>query len=255
MLQSLLGSGSLSGIVDSLTGSFGLGSGGATKLLGFLTPTVLGGIARHFSGRAITPDSLRTLFSDQKSRIAHAVPAGYESASSAVKEGYGRVKESAKAMAESVPPRTRWLLPAVLGLALLALFFFLARPRTAPERPEIPDLTSRLGSDLQDTVGSVTGTLRGITDSGTAEAAVPKLQEAGKKLDEIRASAAQLPQPVRTKFDELLQSAVGGIKEQGERLTTIPGAGEKITPVLNDLMARFNTPVGSVPAEGKQEVR
>jgi hypothetical protein len=250
MLHSLLGSSGLSGVVDSITRSLGLGTGGATRLLGTLTPLVLGGIARHFSGRSVTPDSLTSFFRDQKSNIAQAMPSAVGGARDALKEGYGRVKETGKAMAESVQPAARWLLPAVLGLAALALIFVLYRSRpSGVEQPQILDQTSQLRAELHDVVGSTTDTLRSVTDPASAEAALPKLEAARKTMDEFRSAAAQLPPEARSKFDELLQSGVEGIKEQSERLATLPGVGDKIKPVLDDLMTRFSTPVGGAPAD------
>lgn len=256
LVQSLLGSGGLTGIVESLMGSFGIGAGGATKLLGFLTPTVLGGIARRLSGGPITPDSVSRFFSDQKREIAEAMPTGGTGSPLAGDEGLGPGMEPVRAPAAFGPPRGRWVLPVVLGIAVLVIAFLLGRSRPhMAGRAEPPDQVSRLGSDLQDTVQSMTGTLTTITDSATADAALPKLEEAKKKLDGIRASAAQLPAGARAKFDDLIQSYVGGIQEQSQRLASIPGAGEKVKPVLQDLMARLSTPLGAAPADGKDEVK
>ena len=51
MAESLLGSGGVSGVVDTLTRTYAISTGAANRLLGILTPTLLGAIARQFTGR------------------------------------------------------------------------------------------------------------------------------------------------------------------------------------------------------------
>jgi hypothetical protein len=246
MAESLLGIGGAGGIADALSRSFGISSGGASKLVGFLTPTVLGAIAHHFSGRTIDAQSLTSFFSDQKRKIVHGMPAGF-----------GRMKEPVRQFAGSAPPSGRWLLPAVLGLAAVAVAVFLMRTKTPPPaRPEAPpEAASRLGSEFQEATGSLTGTLSGITDEASAEAALPKIAEARGKLDEIRSSAALLPQEGRSTFDRLIQPPLAALQAQSQRVAAIPGAGEKLKPVLEDLLTRLNAPVGGAPVDRPQEVR
>jgi hypothetical protein len=256
MAESLLGPAGISPIVDSLTRSFGIGSFGAKKLVGFLTPVVLGGVVRQFSGRTVSPEALTSLFSQQKRNIAHAVPPGFAGAESPLHAGVDRMKDTVRAIASTGRSRSRWLLPAALGLAVVALVLLVSRPRPSsrPERTD-EDVAARLGNELNAAVDSVTGTLNGITDERTAEAALPKLAEARSKVDEIRATASVLPQESRTKLDQRAQSRLAALREQSTRVESIPGAGEKVQPVLDDLITRLSTPVGGAPADGQHEVR
>lgn len=252
----LLGSSGVSTIVHSLSRSFGIGSAVADRLLGFLTPTVLSGIARQFPGRSINAKSLASFFSDQRRNITQALPGEMAGAKAVVKEAAATPAESARATDPYAAPGMRLLLPIVLGLAAIAVAVLLMRPRSNPApRSETFDAATQLGSDLHTTVGSITGTLGGITDVASAEAAVPRLEEAKQALDEIRSRAAQLPEPQRAAFDQVVQQHLGALQEQTRRLESMPGAGEKIRPVLDDVMSLLSTPVATPPPERTQEVR
>jgi hypothetical protein len=246
--ESLLGMVGTSKLIHSLSGISGIASEGASKLLGFLTPTALGGIARQFSGKTLDAASLGSFFSDQKRNIAQALPTG--------PAGMGRVKGPAQEPAYySAPSAGRWLLPTVLGIAAIAMAILLMRPKTTPPpQLESPDAFTRLSRDFQDSIGSLTGTLKGVTDAASAEAALPKVSETRDRLDEIRASAAQLPPEGRAQFDRFVQPQLVALQEQQQRIASIPGGGEKVKPVLDDALSRWSAPVGT-PAERGQEVR
>jgi hypothetical protein len=252
--ESLLGSSAVSGILHPLSRSFGIGSGAAGRLLGFLTPVVLGGIARQFSGRTIDAGSVTFFFSEQKRNIDLALPAEISGAKAVAKEGVSRAATPAR-FAEPVVPSGRWLLPAVIGLAAVAIAVFLMRSKPTPTRLETPDAATRLDSDLRTTVGSLTNTLSGITDAASAEAAVPRIEEAKGKLDEIRSQAAELPKEGRAAFEQVIRQNLKTLEEQSRRLASIPGAEEKIKPALDEVLSRLSAPVGAPPAERGEQVR
>jgi len=146
------------------------------------------------------------------------------------------------------------MLPAVLALAAIALMVFATRPRQMVHESETPDESTRLSSDLRETVFSVTGALNGVRDGATADAALPKIEEAKGRVEDIRARAAQLTPEGKSKFDQLVQPSVRTLQEESQRVAAIPGAGEKIKPVLDDLISRMSSPIGGEPVEG-QEVK
>jgi hypothetical protein len=249
MAESLLGSGGVSGIVDTLTRTYGITTAAANRLLGFLTPTLLGAIARQFTGRQITTGALSSFFSEQKAQIMTAAP--FETP---LPEPMGRMRGTARAFARSAPPRGRWALPAVLALAAIALMVFATRPRQVAQEPEPSDASSQLSRDLRETVWSVTGALNNVRDGATADQALPRIEEAKGKVEEIRARASQLPPEGKSKFDQLVKPQLRALQEEGERVAAIPGAKEKIKPVLDDLISRMSAPLSGEPAEG-QEVK
>src|SRR5262245_56700067 len=247
MAESLLGSGGVSGIVDTLTRTYGITTAAANRLLGFLTPTLLGAIARQFTGRSITPGALSSFFSEQIAQITTAAPV-----ETSPTEPVGRMRGTARAFVRSAPPRGRWALPAVLALAAIALMVFATRPRPMGQEPEPSDASTQLSRDLRDTVYSVTGALTTVRDGATAEAAIPRLEEAKGKVEEIRARASQLPPEGKSKFDQLVKPQLRALQEEGERVAAIPGAREKIKPVLDDLISRMSAPLSGEPVEGQE---
>jgi hypothetical protein len=250
MAESLLGSGGVSGIVDTLTRTYGITTAAANRLLGFLTPTLLGAIARQFTGRPITPGALSSFFSEQIAQITTAAPVE----TSPAPEPAGRMRQTGRAFARSAPPRGRWALPAVLALAAIALMVFATRPRQMAPEPEPSDASTQLSRDLRETVWSVTGALNNVRDGATADQALPRIEEAKGKVEEIRSRASQLPPEGKSKFDQLVKPQLRALQEEGERVAAIPGAKEKIKPVLDDLISRMSAPLGGEPAEG-QEVK
>jgi len=250
MAESLLGSGGVSGIVDSLTRTYGITTAAANRLLGFLTPTLLGAIARQFTGRQITQGALSSFFSEQKAQLAAAAPV-----ETSPPEPVGRMRQTGRAFARSASaPRGRWALPAVLALAAIALMVFATRPRQVAQEPEPADASTQLSRDLRETVWSVTGALTNVRDGSTADQALPRIEEAKGRVEEIRARAAQLPPEGKSKFDQLVKPQLRALHEEGERVAAIPGAREKIKPVLDDLISRMSAPLSGEPAEG-QEVK
>jgi hypothetical protein len=249
LAESLVGNAGVTNIVSSLGRSVGVAPDAAKKLIGFLTPTVLGGIWRLFAGRAVNVQSLKSFFSGQEASLGRATPAAW-----AGEPGAGM--DRAEAAVRAPVKRGRSVIPAVVALTVVALVVFLARSRMPTSAMRGPtDTFSRLGDDLKENVGSVTTTLGSIKDEASADAAVPALQSEMKTLDRIRATAAHLPEDARAKFDALLQDGVGAIREQGDRLASIPGVGKTIQPLLDDFVARLNTPVGIAPADGKTEAK
>jgi hypothetical protein len=249
LAESLIGSAGISTMVSSLGRSVGVAPDAAMTLIGFLTPTVLGGIARQFAGRAVNVQSLKSFFSGQEPSLGRSTPAA---SAGETRVGVDRAEEAVR----SPVKRSRSMIPAVVALMVVALVVFLARSRMPTSAMRgLTDTFSRLGDDLKENVGSVTKTLGSIKDEASADLAVPALQSEMKTLDRIRDTAAHLPEDAHAKFDALLQDGVGTIREQSDRLASIPGVGQKIQPLLDDFVARLNTPVGIAPADGKTEAK
>jgi hypothetical protein len=155
LLGSLLGGGNSMNLLTSLLGSFLKSSPGMTKsLLSYLTPVVLGMIAKQFTGR---PDAagVQRLFSEQSSNISRAVPQGLSLGNvlSALDTSGGRPVEPARGGSSYQGRETHghekassgmpgWLLPLLLLAGLgAALWFFRGRGKEevakAPERAAV----------------------------------------------------------------------------------------------------------------------
>lgn len=251
--ESLLGSDMVSKITGGISRASGIGGVAAQKILGFLTPMVLGGIARSFGGRSITPDALGSFFSEQKSSISQAMGGmgarfaqSLGSAAAPVRQAYAASRAAAS--------RASWVLPVLLGLVIvIGIGWYLSYRRQG--RPVVPTDTtteplgmpdfSQLSGELASMTGDLKDTLSGVKDSGTAEAAVTKVKELGGRLEDLKASASHLPAEIRSKFDDLLQPEIAKIEEESRRLSSIPG-GDQVKPVLDDLVSRLKAPTSDV---------
>jgi hypothetical protein len=78
LLSSLLGGRSQSALADAVGSFSGIGRGGATSLLGMLTPIVMGSLAK-FLGSGFDVHNLTNMFAGQKQNIAAALPSGFAS--------------------------------------------------------------------------------------------------------------------------------------------------------------------------------
>lgn len=280
LLSSLLGGGTVSGIVSLLSKFLGLGGDPTTKLLGYLAPMVLGGVMSSFKGK--TPDAagLLSLFADNKSAIASAIPSGLSlanipglgNASEAVRStaaAAGRtVGRAAETATEAASP-LKYLLP-LLGLAAVlgGLWWVfnqapavkapvVVTPRvpevTMPTVPAIPNVPAipaipaealKLGTDLTGWFTSLTGSLGGITDAATAEAALPKLKDAASQLESAKSVFDTLPAPGKSSVLSIITSNLGGLKDLIAKIASIPGVGDLVKPftdpILNTLTAMGN---------------
>ena len=270
LLGSLLGGSTLSGIVSLLSKFSGLGGETTNKLLGYLMPMVLGGVMSSFKGKAPDAAGLLSLFADNKSAIASAIPSGLSlanipglnNASEAVRsaaETAGRtVGRAAESATEAVSP-LKYLFPLLALAAVLGglWWFFNQKPAVVPPAakppivvtpkapevtvPSIPTEAVKLGSDLSGWFTSLTGSLGGITDAATAEAALPKLKDAVSQLDSAKSVFDKLPAAGKSSIIAIITSNLGSIKDLIAKVASIPGVGDLVKPftdpILNTLTA------------------
>jgi hypothetical protein len=268
LLDSLLGGSTLSAIVSTLAKFSGLGGDSTGKLLGYLMPMVLGGVMSSFKGKAPDAAGLLSLFADNKSAIASAIPSGLSlanipglnNASEAVRsaaETAGRTVGRAAESASDAASPLKFLLPLLgIAAALGGLWWFfnqapavkvpaVAAPKlpevAMPAIPKVPAEAVKLGSDLSGWFTSLTGSLSGITDAATAEAALPQLKDAVSQLDSAKSVFDSLPAVGKSSIVSIITSNLGSIKELIAKVASIPGVGDLVKPftdpILNTLTA------------------
>ncbi|MEI7461358.1 MAG: DUF937 domain-containing protein [Pirellula sp.] len=280
LLSSLLGGGTVSGIVSLLSRFLGLGGDPTSKLLGYLAPMVLSGVMSSFKGK--TPDAagLTNLFAENKSAIANAIPSGlslanipgFTNASEPVRSTATtttrNVGRAAEPVAEAVSP-LKYLLP-LLGLAALlgGLWWVfnqapavpvpavrapvVVTPRvpevtlpTVPAVPNVPAIPAipaipaealKLGGDLSGWFTSLTGSLGGISDAATAEAALPRLKDAATQLESAKSAFDKLPAPGKSSVLSIITSNLGGLRDLIAKVASIPGVGGLVKPVTDSIL-------------------
>src|SRR6516162_7219582 len=226
ILHSLFGNSTISGIVNALARYAGLGPGVVQKLLGYLTPLVLGAIASRFAGRAVNAQGLANMLAEEKTHIANALPSGF---SLDEVPGLAPARHTVPAVHEPAPSQPVWLwsLLPLLALGLLTVFLFRScsptpTPSTTTTVRSSTELTThstvsdaaRLSTDFTSNFASLTGALGNIKDAASAEAAVPKLREFSDKLAGMKDMVDKLPEAAKTKFTDLLKADFGKLQDQ-----------------------------------------
>jgi hypothetical protein len=259
LLNSLLPANALQSVQNGISRFAGVAWGGCQKLLGLLMPTILGSIASRFGGKPVNAQSLASFFSEQRASIANALPAGLSipdvtsavsSAAAGVGHAAGAVGHAGGSAARSVAAGTeqaatsanRWLLPVLVLLALALVAWWLWPKAKAPVTPAVPELSAAAAAWKNDVTGaasSLTETLGNIKDAASVDAAVPKLQELDRKLGDARARLTGLPTDAQTALSSL-KPTLETIKSMVTRVLAIPGATEKLKPLLDSIVAKLS---------------
>jgi hypothetical protein len=253
LLNSLFGSGTITGLTNALATFAGLGPGAVQKLLGYLLPLLLGGIAGRFAGKTLNAQGLASMLADQKANIANAMPSGLslanvpglESAKAAARQASGAVEQTGLSV-------WRWLAP-VLGICLIAalLWWFLgpqAGTLTVPKPANISNAAAakvtQLSTALSNTAKSLTETLTGIKDAASAEAALPTLRELNGNLESVRSAVDTLPEAGKSTIQALARSALDKLRGLVDKLLAMAGVRDKIKPIADAIMNNLKALAG-----------
>jgi hypothetical protein len=233
LLGSLFGGNTLSGLASTVARFLGQDSNMVKKLLGYISPLVLGTIAKQFQsqGEPITARGLTDLFSQQKSNIASALPSGLSLASvpglSDISSAAAGAAKSAQRTAEAAKSPTSPALKALVPLAILALVGFLAWQYFGGRRADIPNAKAKAESITKHT------TLRPVTE--TASKAASAVSDTASKAASAAASAlpdvSAVTKDLTSVFTDATES-LNGIKD-------VPSA-EAAAPKLNDLTKKID---------------
>ena len=149
----------------------------------------------------------------------------------------------------------KYLIPLVALAALVVglLWFFnrapaVVAPKITVVTPKIPEVkipaisteAVQLGKDVTGWFASLTKSLGGITDAATADAALPILKEAAGKLDVVKTALDKLPAAGKASILSIIKSNLEGFKKVIATVTSIPGVGDKLKPVIDPIMSTLN---------------
>jgi hypothetical protein len=267
VLSGLFGGGMLSSLTSGLGRYLGVGEAKISSLLGMVAPAVLGALGK---AKSATGMSISNLLASQKDNILSALPSGLGGILKGV-PGLGGLMGSVPGVAGAARAATgglsKVLVPVlVLGaLGLGALWFFSSR-RDTPEvsRPSLPSVStpdlpaapepslaaaklpdvSALTRDLGSTLEKVTRSLEGITDSASAQAALPKLKESLTSIDALEAMIAKVPENARGPITSAIDSARPRLKSLADKALAIPGVGDTLKPTVDSLLAKLDALAG-----------
>jgi hypothetical protein len=179
-----------------------------------------------------------------------------------------RAAQSSMAHAASyVPPPPRapgmpaWALWAIPIVALAALALWLLGRNTEPVQQAAVEsgqaATTAMKSDaepavqaavgavdvksaLQTAFGTVKTTLEGITDSASAQAALPVIKDATTKLGDLGSTIAKLPAAERSPLAALVSTVRPSIDELTKKVLAVPGVDTVAKPAIDQLNAKLD---------------
>jgi hypothetical protein len=263
-LTSLLGDNALTGLTGAISKQAGLGAAATSSIVGLAGQLAMGQLAKSVPGGGLNASSLAGLLSSQQGNIASALPAGLGSALSSVGVLGGdfagqaskavndaaRTASAATAQAANAAKKTgtnwlAWIIP-LLVIAAAAWYFLGGMGHSVKEAAEqAAGSATALVADGVDINAQLTTafdglktTLGGITDAASAQAALPKLQEAVTSVDGLTAMAAKLTPTQRTMLSGLITAALPTLKELIAKVLAIPGVGDIVKPTADALMAK-----------------
>lgn len=262
-LGSLLGGGGLARIAGALSKFTGLDEGLISKLLGMLSPLVLGAIGKQ--ARGLDPSGLASMLAGQKANVVSALPSGLGnllssavpelgnllgSASSAVSSAAGAAGTAARTAASGAnvagSPLSKWLPPLVL--AALAVFLLPRMCRRPPDpanggRDHVAGAVAAGNegaafiTDAGHLISEATETVAGIRDEATAATALPKLESITGKLSGLKAAWSRLPAAAQKAVAASLHPLITKLRGMIQPLLGLPLVGEKIRPAVEPMLA------------------
>lgn len=268
-LGSLLGENALKGLTGAIGKQAGIGAEASSSIVGLAGQLAMGQLAKSVAGEGLNASSLASMLGSQQANIASALPAGLGSmlsgagvlgnnfagqAGRAVNDA-ARSASATTAKAASAAKKTgtnwlMWIIPLLIIAA--ALWYFLgqgtqvvkdaateAAKQAAGTAASLVVDNVDLKAQLTSAVDGLTSTLGGITDAASAQAALPKLQDAMKTVDGAGALLAKLSPDQRGMLAGLVTAALPSLKELVAKVLAIPGVGDVIKPTTDALMTKI----------------
>lgn len=257
-LSGLLGSsglGALGGIISSVSG---LSRNGTGSLLGIIAPIVLGHLKKKVMGDGLDAGGLMSLLNSQKQNVQSAMPSGmldqfqnnnflsdFAGDAKAVTGNVANtVSNAGSAASDTGGSWIKKLLPvgAIAVLGVLAFNFFGGSDTDDAEQAvaEVSESANfdvnALGDDLNGMFDSAKGTLEGITDAGSASAALPQLTELSEQVGGLSDMVGNVPEAARGPLSGIVSSGLEALTPIIEKVSTIPGVGDVINPVIEPII-------------------
>jgi hypothetical protein len=277
LLDSLLGSHTLSNLASTLGRFTGQSSGAMSSLLTLLAPVALGVLKSRTGGRGADAKALASLFAGQQQPIINAMPRGLSdqlasvpgmrgsaewarrTASAAYQAGRVALSEAgstARDAATAGSSALRWVLPFLAVLVVGAWLWWWGSRSTPPQMaaPVPPPATTAsmppppLGTDqvayltgqVTDFFRAATGTFTGIKDAVSAETAALQLRALSTRLDALRVGLNQLPTDARTRLVALVQDLRAKLMPTIEAAMATPMVGDTLQPFVDDLRSKLH---------------
>jgi hypothetical protein len=257
-LGTLLGNSALGTLAGAVGKFAGIGEAPTKGLLGMLAPVALGSIAQQQKASNLDGPGLARMLAGQKDNISAALPAGFGDMlkGTGLLDGIGSPSAPARpAAAQSsgpvVTPKVQqqglpsWLTWGALLAALLAAWYLLGpgsgTRRAANVPTQIMHNNVNVAAQVNTLYEGLKTTLGGVRDAGTAQAALPRLQEGVRSLDSLQALAGTMPAATRGNLAALVASYLPQVAALTKTALDTPGVGAILKPVLDQILAKMTT--------------
>jgi hypothetical protein len=269
LLSSLVSGQNQNALIGAIAKFTGLGQGASGSLLGMLAPIVMGTIGQHQgAARALDANGIANLFASQKDNIAAALPSGFGSllsgtgllsslgdAARTARAAGGEATRAATSAARAVGQTGQraasasssnwlyWLVPVAAAAGLLVYFAVRPTEQVAQQgMNKTQDLvvgTVDIGKQITNSVASVRTTLDGVSDVASAQAALPKLQEATTQIDKTGSEVGQLSAEQRKLIAAVINPLMPAVNQLCDKVLAIPGVAEVLKPSVDTLKAKL----------------
>jgi hypothetical protein len=272
MLSGLFGEGAVGTMAQAIGKFAGTGADGGKSLLGVLGPVVLGALGQHQREAGLDANGLVSQLRSQKDQFLTAIPpgladqldaaglidraeGGLRNTMATAAAGAGRIASAGSRA--GMPTRWPYWLAAIVVLGGLA--WYATNRRGTETIAELPaatrtatgtvgtapaDLTVdgvNLANQVNSSINTLKSALPGITDVATAQAALPKINEAVAQLNDISARAGKLSPEGRSALAKLIIVVRPSINQMCDKVIATPGVGPVAKPAIDDLQAKLET--------------
>ncbi|MGO8953714.1 MAG: DUF937 domain-containing protein [Rhodomicrobium sp.] len=276
-ISSLLGGGTLEALSTVIAQFAGFGQASAKRLLGLLTPLVLGFLRREQVSSGLDSRGLASLLSSQRETIERAIPAGVarrlqdagmRPASQPVAAGSFRRPAASAPQASSSRSWAYWLLPALVAAA--AVLWLLPAPQqtrtvqdinrntttiakdTAAIAPAVPreqqpapattamaPASVTLENDLVSNIARLRNALQTIKDPGSAQAALGELKEITAQFGHLKAMAQLLSPEARKALAAAVAARVPDLNGLIDRIGSDANLSGEAKPAMDSLRSEL----------------
>lgn len=255
MLEGLLGGQGMGALSSALGKHAGVDQAQAGGLLGMLAPAALGTIGSQVAESSMDGPALASFLKDQEANVAQAMPSDFakQLGSSGVLDGFSAgISETANA-AQDKAKEAGSKLPLIIGAIAIAAaaWFFLGRGGDAPVDTSAVEAMQDfkvgdvdLGGEFTSVTTGLTDAFTGITDTASAEAAVPQLTELSGKLGTLSESAGELSGAAQTGFQSIVGTALAALRPVIENAIASSGAGAILQPLADQILGALEGMAG-----------
>jgi hypothetical protein len=259
-LGSLLGGGGLGALTGALGKFTGAGESQTKSLLGMVAPAVLGTLGQQQKAAGLDASGLANMLMGQKDNVAAAMPPEFAKllGGSGLLDGI-QSNLNAAASRPSAPtpppmqvppaPSFNWI-PWIVGIAAAAVLWLGvfggggSKP-TAPTTAIVPPAQKILagnvdvGSQLAGVFDILKTQAGGIKDVASAQAALPRLQDAAKTLDSVNGLTGALGAEAKKQLASYVAGQIPVIGPVLQNALKIPGVAAILQPVIDQITARL----------------